>query len=126
MDYVLKKEKHKRQLNMGTVQVVYNSNDKEVFGIACCYCASLIWFITRLPVGEIAINQNKNYVIQITFGSFSRSASLYINGSSRSSRSILLTWFQLIVFAFQTHNPLTTGSTFYHIQSQDNSMLMVT
>ena len=29
---------------MGTVRVVYNSNDEAVFEIACCYYASFVWF----------------------------------------------------------------------------------
>ena len=31
--------------NVGGVRVVYNKNDKVVFGITCCYYASLIWSI---------------------------------------------------------------------------------
>ena len=44
-EYVLKSEKREIQSSMGAVRVVYNSNDKEVFGIACCYYANHVWFI---------------------------------------------------------------------------------
>ena len=43
VDYVLKEEKCEMHLSIGVVRVVYNSNDEEVFGLAYCYYANLIW-----------------------------------------------------------------------------------
>ena len=40
----VEKENMLKIVGYGRSSVVYNSSDEEVFGIACCHYANLVWF----------------------------------------------------------------------------------